>query len=228
MRRLIATCVLSLALLPAAHAQSSARSTTADLLTLAEELRTLREPAVADRVPDYSPAAVTRWQKGLAALRARHAALDSRTWPVADRVDHVLVGTQLNAFDFVVTVALGSILATVLLSKDVALVEGVVAFSLLVALQWLIAWLSVRSRVVSSAVKSDPTLLLYRGRLLTAAMKRQRVTREEVMAAVRGGGHAGLEAVHAVVLETDGSFSVIGSAPEPDASNSALPFVPPP
>jgi len=63
---------------------------------------------------------------------------------------------------------------------------------------------------------------------LTAAMKRQRVTREEVMAAVRGGGHAGLEAVHAVVLETDGSFSVIGSAPEPDASNSALPFVPPP
>lgn len=136
--------------------------------------------------------------------------------------------SKLNAFDFVVTVALGSILATVLLSKDVALVEGVVAFSLLVALQWLIAWLSVRSRVVSSAVKSDPTLLLYRGRLLTAAMKRQRVTREEVMAAVRGGGHAGLEAVHAVVLETDGSFSVIGSAPEPDASNSALPFVPPP
>jgi len=63
MRRLIATCVLSLALLPAAHAQSSARSTTADLLTLAEELRTLREPTVPDRVPDYSPAAVARWQK---------------------------------------------------------------------------------------------------------------------------------------------------------------------
>ena len=100
MRRLIATCVLSLALLPAAHAQSSAGSTTADLLTLAEELRTLREPAVADRVPDYSPAAVARWQKGLAALRTKHAAFDTREWPVADRVDHVLVGTQLNAFDF--------------------------------------------------------------------------------------------------------------------------------
>jgi uncharacterized membrane protein YcaP (DUF421 family) len=42
---------------------------------------------------------------------------------------------KLNAFDFVVTVALGSTPATVLLTSDVALAEGVLAFTLLVALQ---------------------------------------------------------------------------------------------
>ena len=42
---------------------------------------------------------------------------------------------KLNAFDFVVTVALGSTLATVLLSKDVALAEGLRAFALLTGLQ---------------------------------------------------------------------------------------------
>lgn len=53
--------------------------------------------------------------------------------------------SKLNAFDFVVTVALGSTLATILLSKDVALAEGVLALALLVFLQMGITWLSVRS-----------------------------------------------------------------------------------
>jgi hypothetical protein len=53
--------------------------------------------------------------------------------------------TKLNAFDLVVTVALGSTLATVLLSKSVALAEGVLALALLIGLQYAIAWLSVRS-----------------------------------------------------------------------------------
>lgn len=40
--------------------------------------------------------------------------------------------SKMNAFDLVVTVAIGSTLATVLLSKDVALADGVVAFTLLI------------------------------------------------------------------------------------------------
>src|SRR5690606_10104681 len=48
---------------------------------------------------------------------------------------------QLNAFDFIVTVALGSTLATVLLSSDVAWAEGAVGIAVLVALQFAIAWI---------------------------------------------------------------------------------------
>lgn len=47
--------------------------------------------------------------------------------------------SKFNAFDLVVTVALGSTLATVLLSKDVALAEGIVALGLLASLQYAIA-----------------------------------------------------------------------------------------
>ena len=52
--------------------------------------------------------------------------------------------TKLNAFDLVVTVALGSTLATILLNRNVSLVEGVLAFIVLLALQFCITWLSVR------------------------------------------------------------------------------------
>ncbi len=55
--------------------------------------------------------------------------------------------TKLNAFDLVVTVALGSTLATVLLSKDVALVEGVMAMTVLVSLQFAITWLAHLARL---------------------------------------------------------------------------------
>jgi len=116
---------------------------------------------------------------------------------------------KLNAFDFVVTVALGSTLATVLLSKDVALAEGLLAFALLAGLQYAVAWLSVRSPRFSGLVKSEPSLLLHRGRFLDEAMRRQRVTREEVVSALRSSGLARPEDAAAVVLETDGSLSVV-------------------
>ena len=71
--------------------------------------------------------------------------------------------TKMNAFDLVVTVALGSMLATVLLTKSVALAEGLTAFVLLIFLQFVLTWLSVRSRAVSRLVKSELTLLVYQG-----------------------------------------------------------------
>lgn len=119
---------------------------------------------------------------------------------------------KLNAFDFVITVALGSTLATVVLSSSVALVEGVTALALLVALQYVVAWASVRSPRVERLVKSEPTLL-YRDGFLEGAMRRQRVTADEVEQAARGQGHADLRSVAAVVLETDGSLSFLTDPP---------------
>lgn len=120
--------------------------------------------------------------------------------------------SKLNAFDLVVTVALGSTLATILLSKDVALAEGIMAFALLIGLQLVITWLSVRSSAVRALVKTEPTLLFHRGELLRGAMRRERVTEDEVVAAIRGQGIAALDEVEAVVLETDGSVSALKKA----------------
>jgi uncharacterized membrane protein YcaP (DUF421 family) len=119
---------------------------------------------------------------------------------------------KLNAFAFVVTVALGSTLATVLLSSDIALVEGVAAMVLLVALQFLVAWLSVRSRAVERLVKSEPTLV-YRNGFLRGPMRRMRVTEDKIRQAARTAGNARLDAVAAVVLETDGSLSILTELP---------------
>jgi uncharacterized membrane protein YcaP (DUF421 family) len=131
--------------------------------------------------------------------------------------------TKLNAFDLVVTVALGSTLATILLSESVALAEGVVALGLLIGLQYVITWLSVRSPRFQGWIKAEPTLLVHRGRCLDSALRSQRVTREEILAVLRDKGHPRIEEVLAVVLETDGTLSVVAEASsEPPTALSNL------
>ena len=131
--------------------------------------------------------------------------------------------SKMNAFDLVVTVALGSTLATVLLSKDIALAEGILAFLVLAGLQYVLAWLASRSGKFSEKfreiIKSEPALLVYQGRLLEDALRRERVSEVEVYAALRNEGIADLEEAQAVVLETDGTFSVIRNTGESRAGN---------
>ena len=122
---------------------------------------------------------------------------------------------KMNAFDLIVTVALGSTLATTILSSDIALVEAVVAFAMLVGLQFVVTWLSVRWQTLVKLVKSEPVLLVYQGEQRADQMRRARVEEAAIFQALRTQGVARLDDVEAVVLETDGSFSVISTSDRP-------------
>ena len=117
--------------------------------------------------------------------------------------------SKMNAFDLVVTVAFGSTLATTLLSKDVALVEGLLAFALLILLQFLITWGASHSRGFQKIIKAEPRLLAFEGEALDDAMRRERVTDVELDAAIRDAGLPGVESTYAVVLESEGTLTVI-------------------
>ncbi len=127
---------------------------------------------------------------------------------------------KLNAFDLVVTVALGSTLATIFLSSDVAWVEGIIALAVLALLQFAVATFTAHVPAARSVVTSGPTLVLRDGHLLDEVLRRQRLTAAEVCQAVRGTGHGDLAAIAAVVLESDGSLSVVPA--ERTGNGSAL------
>lgn len=121
--------------------------------------------------------------------------------------------TKLNAFDLVVTVAMGSSLSSALLSPTATFAQTAAAFAVLIGGQYVIARLSIAWPWFDGLVKSDPALLLLDGRMLHEAMRRERITEGEVISAVRGAGMARLEDVGAVVLETDGSLHVLQRTP---------------
>ena len=117
--------------------------------------------------------------------------------------------SQLNAFDFIVTVALGSTLATIMLSTDVSFSEGVLALALLAGLQLVVALLSSRVSPVRSFFTSSPALLVRDGEILHRALTANRLGEPAIRQAIRMQGLGGLDRVAAVVLEPNGTLSVV-------------------
>lgn len=117
--------------------------------------------------------------------------------------------SKMNAFDLIITVALGSTLANILLDQDVSLAQGVTALALLVGLQLIITWAAVRSRLVARLIKSEPRLLVHHGEMLPDAMRQERVQEDEITAAIRNSGLERIDQAKSVVLETDGTMSVV-------------------
>jgi predicted outer membrane repeat protein len=119
---------------------------------------------------------------------------------------------QMNSFDFVVTVAIGASFGRVLTARSIPLAEALTAFALLIALQYIVSTLQLHSARFRSLVTADPTLLYYRGELRTSALRGVRLTQAELRATVRQHGAGSLEEVAAIVMESDGTLSVIKSS----------------
>jgi uncharacterized membrane protein YcaP (DUF421 family) len=128
--------------------------------------------------------------------------------------------SKFNAYDFIVTVALGSTLASIITTRDVTLAQGAVAFLVLIVLQFIITWVSTHSNPFRRIVQGEPTLVFYRGTFLKSALHRERVTADEIRSAARSQGIATMTDLEAAVLETDGSITVVRNAPS--ASPSSL------
>jgi len=128
--------------------------------------------------------------------------------------------SQMNAFDFIVTVALGSTLATALLSKDTPLAEGLTGLALLILLQFIVSWFQVRFPFINKLVKSEPRLLFLQGTFKDKAMQEERIGKEELLQAARNQGILSLDQVEAIVLETNGKFSIIKTSDK--KANSTL------
>ena len=116
---------------------------------------------------------------------------------------------QMNSFDFVITVAIGATFGRVLTARSIPLAEAITAFTLLITLQFVVSSIQVRSPRFSSLITAEPTLLYYQGQVRATALRRVRLTEDELRATVRQHGAGSIEEVAAIVMESDGSLSVI-------------------
>ncbi|WP_339752314.1 DUF421 domain-containing protein [Algoriphagus aquimarinus] len=117
--------------------------------------------------------------------------------------------SKMNAFDFVVTIALGSCLASISLNKNITLTDGVVAFSLFILMQFTFTYLSVHVKGFRSLITSNPVVVFYQGCFLENELKKQRLTKEEVYNECRLKGFSNLDEVHLIILESTGDISIL-------------------
>lgn len=134
--------------------------------------------------------------------------------------------SKMSSFDFAVTVAIGSILATTVVSSA-SLPAGVTAVAVLLGLQWVISQL--RRRLFGARVVDNrPVLLVRDGAFIDEALDHTRVTRSDVYAKLREANVHHMDEVLAVVLETTGDVSVLrGEGPlDPDLYDNVRRFDP--
>jgi uncharacterized membrane protein YcaP (DUF421 family) len=117
--------------------------------------------------------------------------------------------SRMNNFDWIVTVAIGAITGTSILDDNTAILEALLAIALLFGLQYLLTWATLKNEGVQKIVKSRPRLLVHNGQYLDDAMEHERITRGEVMAAIRGKGLLSVQDAKWVILEPDATFSIV-------------------
>ncbi|MGD1855446.1 MAG: DUF421 domain-containing protein [Leptolyngbyaceae cyanobacterium] len=117
--------------------------------------------------------------------------------------------SQMNNFDWIVTVAIGSLTASGIVIDSVSVAEAMTAIALLLGAQYLLTKGFFASGRLTRLAKASPTLLVHNGQFIHDAMKKERVMTSEVMAALREKGLISVEEAQWVILETDASFSVI-------------------
>ncbi|OWU68107.1 DUF421 domain-containing protein [Marinibacterium profundimaris] len=130
--------------------------------------------------------------------------------------------SQMNNFDWVVTVAMGSITASGIVLKDVTILEVFLAVGLLLGLQWMVTKMIVWYPPTGRLVKAEPALLVQDGEFLHESLRRERVSTAEVLAAVRENGFTALDQVRWVILETDATMSVLPRTDDPRTETTAL------
>lgn len=123
---------------------------------------------------------------------------------------------KLNAFDLVVTITIGSIAATTILSKDTSYFQGISIITILVILQFIIAKVTIFSEKFNELVKSEPTLLFYKGVYIKENLKKTRITKNDILQEARLSKGITSNRMQAVILERNGELSVITDSEDLD------------
>ena len=130
--------------------------------------------------------------------------------------------SKLSSFDFSITVAFGTILASTLISKNPPLFQAIVALGILFGIQFFMSSLRTRSAAISRLVDNEPLLLMAGEEVLHENLRRARVTVDDLRAKLRESNVIHPRQIRAVVMESTGDISVLHAPPDGPELDLAL------
>ena len=119
---------------------------------------------------------------------------------------------QLTPFDLVVLLLISNVVQNAVIGPDNSLTGGLLGAAVILVLNRGLVELTYRSKRLRRTLEAQPTLLIHNGRILTENLGRERITLEDLHAALRRAGVADPGHVRAAVLEENGGISVIPRA----------------
>ena len=133
---------------------------------------------------------------------------------VLTRIAGLRTFSKMSSFEFAASVAIGSLLATTIITPDQSIPQSALAMVVLYLMQVGVARLRHRFEPIEHLVDNSPLLLMKDGQMLRDNMAKIQVTEDDLMAKLRENNVLRLADVRAVVMETTGKFSVLHSRDE--------------
>ncbi|WP_445991596.1 DUF421 domain-containing protein [Geothrix oryzae] len=125
---------------------------------------------------------------------------------------------QLAPFDFVMLLVLSNAVQNSMNAGDNTVAGGFILVATLLAVNGVMSWLTWRSKRAETLLEGRPQILIHNGQLDEAMLASERITRHELMAAVRQAGVSDVADVRVAILETNGRINVIPLAPQSPAA----------
>ena len=117
---------------------------------------------------------------------------------------------QVNNFDWIVTIAMGAIMAGAIGTESITVWDAMVSIGTLMTVQHILTHLTRRHELTSRLVKAEPSVLVEDGEFIHANLDQHRLTEGDIMSAVREAGYTDLSDIRCVHLEPSARLSVVG------------------
>jgi uncharacterized membrane protein YcaP (DUF421 family) len=115
---------------------------------------------------------------------------------------------QLAPFDLVLLLVLSNAVQNAMNGGDNTVLGGVISASTLIALHYLVAYLTFKSKKVEEWIEGTPRRLIHNGKLDEEVMRQELLTRHELAAALRAAGCEEIDHVRVATLENNGQITV--------------------
>lgn len=122
--------------------------------------------------------------------------------------------SKMTSVDFAMTVAVGSIMASTILTPDPPLLQAAVALASLFGIQFSLTLLRKHMNWAEKVFDNEPVVLMTANRILWDNLRKTRVTEHDLWAKLREANVLDPSEVRAVVLETTGDISVLHGEPD--------------
>jgi len=138
------------------------------------------------------------------------------------RIFGLMTFAKITSIDFASTIAIGSVIATIVLNNDQSILKGAICLFLIVAVQFIVSLLMRKFNFFRSILTNKPKLLVFNGKILHKNLAKANISEDDLIARIRTANVKDLDSIKAVVLESTGDVSVIHGTSDSEISDKIL------
>ena len=117
--------------------------------------------------------------------------------------------SELNFFDYVVGITIGSIAADISLDIEKNMIAGIAALFIYGFISYIISFISIKSIWARRFIIGVPTVLVEKGNIIESGLKKSKIDVNDLLMVARENGYFNLDEIDYALMEVNGNISFL-------------------